>query len=229
MSQSPKSLNQRRRSSSLSLPVIPTKSRAYGSGASFQTQSHESSILSVHSPTTSWPQSVLGKSQDFLTNSDFSANDNVGSGIGSLADELAEEEWDDGEEMEDTVTAVHKERCRNNTILSCHHVEPAIDPHLASVPYLHGNINGFADQQDLSKWKSQTNSRDYDGSDYGGVSDLEVVEGISSTLEAEMALIESLAWHGDASTDRKTDAFARMTAQLEDLRSQASIEGHATR
>lgn len=70
----------------------------------------------------------------------------------------------------------------------------------------------------------------YDGSDYGGDSDLEENEGISAGLEKQMAAIESLVRRGLEENGSASDQVVQRTAErLRDLGSQTSIESGATR
>lgn len=70
----------------------------------------------------------------------------------------------------------------------------------------------------------------YDGSDYGGDSDLEASEGISAGLEARMAAVESLARRGMEENGSSADQVVqRVTEKLRDLGSQAGVESGATR
>ncbi|KAF2192412.1 hypothetical protein K469DRAFT_653888 [Zopfia rhizophila CBS 207.26] len=70
----------------------------------------------------------------------------------------------------------------------------------------------------------------YDGSDYGGDSDLEANEGISAGLEARMAAVESLARRGMEENGSPSDGVVKRVAeQLRDLGSQTGTENGATR
>lgn len=70
---------------------------------------------------------------------------------------------------------------------------------------------------------------EYDGSEYGSESDLEL-PGLPPKLVEKMDEVESLARRGAENTGSATDgAFQRVTEGLRDLGSQAGVEGGATR
>jgi hypothetical protein len=70
----------------------------------------------------------------------------------------------------------------------------------------------------------------YDGSDYGGDSDLEEHGGISAGLERQMAAIEGLVRRGLEENGSATDGVVqRVVERLRDLGSQTGIESGATR
>jgi hypothetical protein len=77
--------------------------------------------------------------------------------------------------------------------------------------------------------KHQSRPSDYDGSDYGGGSDLES-PGMPPGLVARMDMIESLARRGTESTGGEQDnVVKRVVDGLKDLGGQSGVEGGATR
>ncbi|KAJ4286720.1 hypothetical protein N0V90_012972 [Kalmusia sp. IMI 367209] len=163
-------------------------------------------------------------------------------GLGNLADELGDV-WDDDEEgaegeYEDDMELPHEDT--NN-------IGVAVDHDGSDGAGSVVNVNGVRDsgvamqssspaasrlspQSAVKIRKHQRQQSLYDGSDYGDDSDLEANEGISPSLEARMAAIESLARRGMEENGSATDGVVkRVTEQLRDLGSQIGIENGATR
>lgn len=164
-----------------------------------------------------------------------------GNGLGNLADELGEV-WDDDDDEEGTMDGDYGDMDESQDELAGigtaveHDGSYGID----SVASLNGVRDSGVAMQDssparlspTSAAKSKKHNRQrslYDGSDYGGDSDLEN-EGISPALESRMAAIESLARRGMEENGSPSDEVVkRVTEQLRDLGSQIAIENGSTR
>lgn len=161
--------------------------------------------------------------------------------LGNLADELAEA-WDD-EGVQESQVESPVARSEINSVANGqnqHRGRPTFEVHhdmdigMSNISY-----DGANDSRSLSPPKQPTRSRpqrkasnvsDYDGSDYGDISDLENVEGISASLEHRLAAIESLARRGAESNGSGADQVVRRVAEsLRDLGSQAGVETGASR
>ncbi|KAI9849594.1 MAG: hypothetical protein M1838_000104 [Thelocarpon superellum] len=151
-------------------------------------------------------------------------------GLGSLADELADD-WDEEDEGADEMEL---EAPSSTSRRDGHdgHPRPPRDSgvDVASSP-------GGKDDDDGMRTPSPTAHRPthrrkvsmYDGSDYGNESD-EERSGISASLEARLAAIESLARRGTESNGIKTDDVVdRVVRSLKDLGPQSNLENGATR
>lgn len=162
-----------------------------------------------------------------------------GNGLGNLADELGEI-WDDDEE--EAMDGEYGDMDESQDELAG--IGTAIEHDGSYGVDSMASINGVRDSgvamQDSSPTglspasaaKSKKHNRQrslYDGSDYGGDSDLEN-EGISPALESRMAAIESLARRGMEENGSPSDEVVkRVTEQLRDLGSQIAIENGSTR
>ncbi|MCJ1409219.1 hypothetical protein MMC19_003297 [Ptychographa xylographoides] len=188
------------------------------------------SILSLRTPTSPRPPSSHDRNGGFNFSNDFGGSGDARNGLGSLADELAEG-WDEDGEVEDgSSMMLSEDRGYDGQVPTP--ASPQFDHStigLALSP-LHEQPNGS-----LSPPKKSFRSRrlgkpsDYDGSDYGEGSDFEGTR-ISPSLDTRMAVIESLARQGAASTEVEANGvFFRVADSLRELGSQASVESHATR
>ena len=152
----------------------------------------------------------------------------LANGLGSLADELAEEGWDNGEELEDPTLSIYNDQ-RTDDITSSYSRPEAIEGvRTAYFPSLHEEANRLVNASEPGRSNTNLDSQNYDNSEHEETFTMEGPGGISPALETQMALVESLAWHGAAS-DFEFDEFVRMTAQLKELHSQASTESHTMR
>jgi len=161
-----------------------------------------------------------------------SSNGN-GNGLGNLADELAEA-WDEDEEGLGTSERLFD--ATGETVNGRNHGYSDPRPINYNAPIVQSPIPSAACSTSLSPPKKATRSRhrrlnsQYDGSDYGDDSDFENADGISPSLEARMAAIESLARRGTEANGSDTDNVARRVADsLIELPSQSGIENGTTR
>jgi hypothetical protein len=157
-------------------------------------------------------------------------NENAfGNGLGSLADELAEEEWDEDAEGEQVYADSHGARGveGNHEALpgvadESHKAVSGFPPAAAS----QGSTNGRHGQM-----RNRASPTDYDGSDYGDSDDLKEIKGISASLEEKMSAIESLARQGTGTITiaSRKDLKSQDASALGDLGSQYNVESHITR
>lgn len=201
-----------------------------------------------HTTPNSRPLSYRRRSSGFSTitpqlSQEFDHRNNFDGGgdggLGNLADELGDV-WSDDEGAEgeyDDDMEMSPEDIENIGVALDHDGTAGIDSRS-------GSVNGVRDSgvampsssptrlSPASAAKAKKHVRNhslYDGSDYGDDSDLDV-EGISPSLEARMAAIESLARRGMEENGSATDGVVkRVTEQLRDLGSQIGIENGATR
>ncbi|KAL8914023.1 MAG: hypothetical protein Q9171_001274 [Xanthocarpia ochracea] len=160
-------------------------------------------------------------------------------GLGNLADELAEA-WDDECGGHIQVNNVIEDKENDSPNERNEHQRPLLNigrDMAISMPEI---PNGRADNnRSLSPPKHPSPSRlhrttshasIYDGSDYGDNSDLEDVQGISSSLEHRLVAIESLARRGVESNGSGADTVVmRVAESLRDIASQAGVETGASR
>jgi hypothetical protein len=154
-----------------------------------------------------------------------------GSGLGNLADELADAFFDDEDEYYDEAP-------------------PDAVVHVADEQDNRGTTNGIQDSGDdapslagietgvkIANLSLPTHFRkghrkagsEYDGSGYGSETDLDS-PGMPMGLVSKIDLVESLARRGLENNGGVTDGvFLRVTDHLRDLGSQAGVEGSATR
>ena len=149
-------------------------------------------------------------------------------GLGNLADELAdawgdeEEEGEDGEygepemDFQETKEEGDGGQTRDSGVdVTSSPVEGSLKP------------SGLFPPTGGRGHKRQTS--EYDGSDYGGDSDLES-PGIPPGLVSRMDMVESLARRGMENNGTDRDAVVkRVVESLKDLGSQAGVEGGASR
>ena len=226
MPSSPVTPSRRRRSSGFSMTLTRSISQTSVGSNQQRTHSRKSSMQSVGSPRTPRPGSAMDRGQELGLIGELRDGAAAGNGLGSLADELAEEEWyEDGEGEEEFgglmqgQTGVAKENTEPRR--NAGHSMPAATLSPAKIS---GNGSAWPIK------KSQRRHSDCDGSDYGDSDDLEEIQGISVGLESRMAAIESLARQGTGNWDLEgKDVFSDVTQQLRDLSSQANVETHIIR
>lgn len=241
MPSSPRTPNRRRQSTSIDLSFTSAspQSNAYDSIRSPRSRkSSLSSLRSVRSPITPRPRSSHEPNEYFGSSNGYGNAVEAGNGLGSLADELAEA-WDSEEEIEEVVQApqadVEDRRCNGG--LEEQIREPSSDkPQYTnfsrpsySLPQ-HARTGSLSPPKLPPRQKHRRQNSHYDGSDYGDNSDFEDATGISPSLEARMATIESLARRGIESNGSDADAVIQRVADLlKDLGSQSGVENGASR
>lgn len=201
-----------------------------------------------YSPMTPRQPLDRRKSGSFSVASDgFHDTSGEGEGMENLADEL-DGAWDEegGEEPGSSFldglregsadpSALYGEMCNGGDFENSgiHTVKSPATP--TRKPVLEDS--SYSPTQSAGSVRRRTSQRHrrgqtrYDGLDYGNISDLEEVAGISPALAREMANIEALARRGldDDSVSEAGGVISRTTAALKDLGPQASIENGATR
>jgi len=144
-------------------------------------------------------------------------------GLGNLADELADA-WDDEEgEDEEGEPDMNFQEVREEG-------EPTRDSgvDVTSSPVKVPSAANLTPPQIQGRGHRRAQS-DYDGSDYGGDSDLES-SGMPPGLVARMDMVESLARRGTESNGTDRDGVvSRVVEGLKDLGGQSGVEGGATR
>lgn len=169
---------------------------------------------SAHSPSSSSNRHSFGRS-DSMDHGVFGSpgGEAPSNGLGNLADELAG--WEEDEEDEEIdlnfqeLTVEGGETRDSGVDVD---VSPAKSAHLT--PPMNGHRRAHSD---------------YDGSDYGGESDLDS-PGIPPGLVARMDTVESLARRGteDSGTERD-NVVKRVIEGLKDLGSQSGVESGSSR
>jgi hypothetical protein len=214
-----------------SSPKTPRHSRhpsnidlSFASPQSYNERRH--SKTSIHTPTTPNRHS-LGRS-DSIGIDVFSSGGPApaSNGLGNLADELADA-WDseEGEEHEDVEPDMNFQEVKEEGD-SGQTRDSGVD--VTSSP-----VEGLQKPLGLSPPTGGRGHRrqrsEYDGSDYGGDSDLES-PGMPPALVARMDMVESLARRGmeNNGTDRDS-VVKRVIEGLKDLGGQSGVEGGATR
>ncbi|KZF25120.1 hypothetical protein L228DRAFT_243912 [Xylona heveae TC161] len=158
------------------------------------------------------------------SHNDLAGTMGAGNGLGSLADELAEA-WYGDEEYEEEGAGGATEGYTFSGDLPIRSIP---SPTKLST---YGDTDGrLSPKKDAHFNRHRRLQSQYDGSDYGNDSDLEESPGITSGLEARMAVIESLARRGTEENGGEGDTVVeRVVNGLRDLGGQSGVEGGATR
>ena len=180
------------------------------------------------------------------------------SGLGSLADELAEAWDEDDEGIPDTMpqgsprlehddtqplSPTKSISSQNEPSPSPDHHQPQLQSHhdlgfsfappveasSPSIPLQH-HRNGPHAQSPTKRRKAHlSSSADYDGSDYGSDTDLaDPGPLISPSLDLRLSLVENLARQGTGTLE-SDPLFERVTGELRDLKVQVGVENGVTR
>ena len=232
MPSSPRTPNLRRRSSGFSSTNSTTSPHTNGYSSTRPAHSRNSSLTSMQSPSTPRPMSSYSHNGDFGSSNGFGTAVDSGTGLGNLADELAEA-WDEEGEDEPSGIDAHM-----NVTPSAVRNAPSTPPHLEinesmssgtmSSPLPLQSEHSLSPTKPSFRTKHRRKQSQYDGSDYG--SDPEETEGISPSLEARMAAIEHLARRGTEANGSEADTVIQRVAEsLKDLGSQAGVENGASR
>lgn len=207
--------------------------------------SRTSSLYSIPSPSTPRPISSHDGRGGFGTTNRFGNVLDSGNGLGNLADELAEA-WDeegeadtnaDADEGSSGTRSDEPELISNGhtgtseELQHAHGKEITVDTAFLSSPSPSKPSTILTSAQKPSTWiNHRRQNSHYDGSEYGDDSDLEDATGISPSLEARMATVESLAGLGAESNGSDADMILQRVADsLKDLGSQSGLEQSATR
>lgn len=144
-------------------------------------------------------------------------------GLGNLADELADA-WDDGEGDEDDEEPDmnFQEGGDEGGVTRDSGVDVTSSPVQAQ-----SKLSNLTPPTATRGHRRQTS--EYDGSDYGGDSDLDS-PGITPGLQSRMDMVESLARRGTENNGTDRDGVVnRVIEGLKDLGGQSGVEGGATR
>ena len=219
---------RRRRKASVDLAFTTSSPHPNANNSRRSSVNRRGSQYSIEIPLT--PRLAL--SQDSLgSNAVSSAADaNHSTGLGNLADELAEA-WDeeDGERGE-SLEAQLSQADRYTNGLSSHEYHSDLGIYIPQVQSSAPSNISLSPPKQSSQTKHRRVNSQYDGSDYGDESDLENTSGISPGLESRMAAVESLARRGSESNGSDQDDVVRRVAEsLKDLPSQSVVENGITR
>ena len=196
-----------------------------------------SSQYSLASPPTSRPVS----SSDTIGYFDSSTHLGSANSLGNLADELADVLDDDDEDSDhehglqneaseglyDQADAIRYDRLKENVYPVSRNLA---NGHAISVSPVRQGLSdlSMSSPKQSSRSRQTRKSSQYDGSDYGDDSDLEVTH--SPILEARLAAVESLARQGTQANGSDADTILRrMVESLRNLGTQAGVENGATR
>ena len=202
-----------------------------------------SSQHSLASPSTPWPLSSSDATGYFDSSNGLDDPIHLGSAnsLGNLADELADALDDDDEDSD------HEHGLQNGASEGLYHRAEAIrydqlkenvyplsrnlgNGHAISVSPLRRGISdlSLSPPKQSSRSRHTRKSSQYDGSDYGDDSDLDVTH--SPVFEARLAAVESLARQGIQANGSDADTIVhRMAESLRNLGTQAGVENGATR
>ncbi|KAI9645757.1 hypothetical protein NHQ30_005189 [Ciborinia camelliae] len=232
-----------------SSPRTPLHSRqpsALDFSPSTMNQARRLSKSSIHTPTTpnhmsrEFSSSVDGVSMGMDV---LGSAQNGGNGLGNLADELADA-WSEDEEGEEEMeegdlnfqnTALadtdNEEERENNHVVRDSGLDVISPKRQSGVPNsnllnLTPPVGGHGRLHALGHARTPS---EYDGSDYGGDSDLES-PAFTPALLARMDMVEGLARRGAENNGSQADGVVkRVIESLKDLGGQSGVEGNTTR
>ena len=210
-------------------PLTPTHRRRPSSVSIGSTHSARSTRLSL-----SRRSSAAFSPTHSRVGSSHGVGDNLAEELGeSLADELGG--WDEEDDDEDTFADGSIAR---HSIIEQER-DSGIDVASSPTPSQFKKTDTAASNGSLLSADSahtkrsrhhQRKASDYDGSEYGSESDLEVTSLVSASLEARLAAVEAMARRGTEENGSASDtAVARFTDSLRDLGGQMGVEQGATR
>lgn len=203
--------------------------------------SRTSSLFSLPSPSTPRPISSHDGRGGFGTVNGFSNALDSGNELGNLADELAEAWDEEGEaDVNEGLPGTHVDErelvCDGNIgtleeLQHEHRKKISIDAGFPAAPSsAEPSTTLLSPQKPSTRLNHRRQNSHYDGSEYGDESDFEDTTGISPSLEARMAAVESLARRGTESNGSDADMIVQRVAEsLKDLGPQSGLEQSATR
>ena len=243
---SPPTPTRRPKSSSTAIQLSLTCASPQSDGDSPKQSSNgqtssQCSIASSSTPRPISPHDRSGYFESFNGLNDLTDPERA-NGLGNLADELAEaldEQDGNGYELEDGGRETLYDRTKAISHDQLKDDERAFfsnatqERHAVSVSPVR---QATSDEIALGPPKTSSCSRhirknsQYDGSDYGNDSDLDDTRGVSASLEARLAAVESLARRGTEANGSDVDEIVQRVADsLNDLGSQAGVENGARR
>lgn len=163
--------------------------------------------------------------QDTMDISDMSNGGQAStSGLGNLADELADAFSDTGDELDDDEHNSHDACARPFDDKA--QPQELLKSEAGGIDRLNSTDTLSLPHQQRGH---QRKGSEYDGSEYGSESDLDAA-GLNASVIAKIDAIESLARRGVENYGGPEDeVFKRVTNGLRDLASQSSVEGSASR
>ena len=180
------------------------------------------SKASIHSPTTPNRHSFQRSHSVDVDVFSSGGPTALSNGLGNLADELADAWDEEGEEGEDEEPDMNFQEGKSEGETTR---DSGVD--VASSPVPAAKSSGLSPSSATRNHRRQPS--EYDGSDYGGDSDLES-PGIPPGLVSRMDLVESLARRGTEVNGTERDGVVkRVVDGLKDLGGQSGVEGGATR
>lgn len=177
----------------------------------------------MHSPRT--PNRHSFQRSDSIGIDVFSSGGPTGAsnGLGNLADELADAWEEDEEEGEDEEPDMNFQEVRQDGETTR---DSGVD--VTSSPVQPAKSATLTPPTTFMRGHRRQPS-EYDGSDYGGDSDMES-PGVPPGLVAKMDLVEGLARRGTENNGTERDGVvSRVVERLKDLGQQSGVEGGATR
>ena len=190
------------------------------SGSGRPSHSRKSSMQSQYSPATPFTPFGLERSAELNTN-DFGTMGRA-NGLGSLADELGEEGWDEDDELQEDrpYTPTYTNGTRRTS---------------SGLNGYAGNVSPLAprdspESPSSRRKRNRRRSTRSSLSSFSNESDIEASEIITPKLEAQIAEVERFAKQDfSLQADSSKDMFRRVEKELQDLGSQAQLENHTTR
>lgn len=242
----PRTPSRRRQSSEIDpVSTLATPQRkdispqAYTANPYQLSSSRRTSLYSLPSPLTPGQTSSHDHRNSLETiNGLYSTVDQV-NGIGNLADELAEA-WDEEDELElddggspaqsEGPRSPHGEHTKSSESQFSHRDSVSLDSKQSSFSSAHWKRSLDSTRKKRSLQKHRRKHSPYGISDYSDESDFDDEMSISSSLETQMATIESLVRQGTESGCSETGGvIQRVADKLRDMSSQLSLEDSATR
>ncbi|XWW96659.1 hypothetical protein V2A60_004636 [Cordyceps javanica] len=150
------------------------------------------------------------------------------SGMGNLADELADAFSDSGEEDDGVVCGFSGNQRSGDASKLDGSRDSGVDVNSANVRGAERTKDAKLALPSPPHRAHQRKGSEYDGSEYGSESDLDAA-GFTANLIAKIDAVESLARRGTESYGGpEDDVLNRITESLRDLGSQSSVEGNAS-
>jgi hypothetical protein len=221
-------IHQRRRSSNFSNNFIRTNSQSSILTTTKPSHSRRSSQSSLRSPATPRPASSHSRTGDPILSPDFGGG---GTGLGSLADELAEG-WDEDGDVEGDESGYYVREEGEKNPLNDEGYGEENKGHNGTAHWDPTNTlsdtSPLSDQTNCSA-KPTTNHKIRLKHDAHSEQESDL---ITPSLESQLHAIESLLRQSSATNDLAEDpstVFTRVASHLKDLTPQTSLENHTTR
>lgn len=193
---------------------------SFASPLNYSSSSRRNSKTSQNTPSSPNRNSLVRSDSNFAIDVFGSGGPAASNGLGNLADELADA-WSDGEdEDEEPNLNFHQE---GGGVVRDSGVEISSSP--LQQPLKSASLVPPTPMQRGHRRAAS----DYDGSEYGGDSDLES-PGVPPSLVARIDAVEGLVRRGTENNGTDRDGVVlRVIESLKDLGAQGGVEGNATR